>query len=269
MLLNPPRQKLPRQKLTRPIPEPTRTPRIRPWPDDDEPDRSERDILGARETTTERTCIVTRQAMPPEAMIRFVAAPDGTAAPDLRHRLPGRGAWVTATREMVEKAVRGRRLQKALELAGPVDPALSGRIDELLHDAAIAALSMSRRAGVAIAGFVKVADALGHGAAVAVLHAADGGEDGLGKIVAAVRRSPRAGVRLMRELDSEHLGLAFGRTHVIHAALLSGRASENVLARIEALVRYRGRVSSVAGGNHPNQEAGSVHNASPGHTNDA
>ena len=36
-------------------------------------------------------------AEPVDQLIRFVAAPDGTVVPDLRRRLPGRGVWVTAT----------------------------------------------------------------------------------------------------------------------------------------------------------------------------
>jgi hypothetical protein len=36
------------------------------------------------------------------------------------------------------------------------------------------------------------------------------------------------------------LDLAFGRTNVIHAALLAGPASDNVLARVGDLVGYRG-----------------------------
>jgi len=36
------------------------------------------------------------------------------------------------------------------------------------------------------------------------------------------------------------LDLAFGRTNVIHAALLAGPASKNVLARVRALLRYLG-----------------------------
>jgi hypothetical protein len=36
------------------------------------------------------------------------------------------------------------------------------------------------------------------------------------------------------------LDLAFGRTNVIHAALLAGPASDNVLARVWDLVGYRG-----------------------------
>ena len=63
----------------------------------------------------QRTCIVTRVVQPPEAMIRFVRGPDGSVVPDLRAKLPGRGAWISARRDAVATAVRknlfrGRRL---------------------------------------------------------------------------------------------------------------------------------------------------------------
>ena len=181
--------------------------------------------MNAREAATERTCIVTRQAMSPDAMIRFVAAPDGSAAPDIRRKLPGRGAWVTANRDSVVKAVRGRRLQKALELSAPVDPALADRVEDLLRDAAISALSMSRRAGVAVTGFVKVADAIAKGTALAVLTATDAGKDGRGKIESAVRRSP-AGART----GCRAFGFGF-RSHTCDTCSVAFRPSQRKRAR--------------------------------------
>ncbi len=64
------------------------------------------DHAGPGRRARERTCIVTRVAQAPEAMIRFVRGPDGTVVPDLRGKLPGRGAWVSAKRETVATAVR-------------------------------------------------------------------------------------------------------------------------------------------------------------------
>ena len=51
---------------------------------------------------TLRRCIVTRQALEKPAMIRFVIDPDGQVTPDLKERLPGRGLWVTATRDALD-----------------------------------------------------------------------------------------------------------------------------------------------------------------------
>ena len=53
-----------------------------------------------------RLCLATREVKPVEEMIRYVVAPDGRIVPDLERKLPGRGAWVTATRAALEAAIR-------------------------------------------------------------------------------------------------------------------------------------------------------------------
>ena len=53
----------------------------------------------------DRTCIVTRESGDADALIRFVAGPDGMVVPDLKRQLPGRGCWVKAERALVDKAV--------------------------------------------------------------------------------------------------------------------------------------------------------------------
>ncbi|MBW8302368.1 MAG: DUF448 domain-containing protein, partial [Brevundimonas sp.] len=56
--------------------------------------------MSLREATIdrERRDLVTHQVMDESRLIRFVAAPDGTVAPDLARKLPGRGLWVAADR---------------------------------------------------------------------------------------------------------------------------------------------------------------------------
>ena len=73
----------------------------------------EHNDLDTEGRSSERTCVVTRAVMPVDALVRFVAGPEGTVVPDLRHRLPGRGVWVTAEREAVETAVKKRLLARA------------------------------------------------------------------------------------------------------------------------------------------------------------
>ncbi len=51
----------------------------------------------------------------PHALIRFVASPDGVVVADLKGRLPGRGAWVTARRDVVEQAIAKRLFARALK----------------------------------------------------------------------------------------------------------------------------------------------------------
>ncbi len=200
------------------------------------------------ERTSERTCIVTRRALPPEALLRFVVAPDGTVVPDLRQRLPGRGAWVTASSEAVRTAERKHLFARAFGGSVKVEQGLAGRVDHLLAAAAVAALSLARKAGTLVSGFAKVEAALAGKPVVAVIHAREAADDGVARLAAAARRKYGDQVPpVIRCFDGAQLDLAFGRANVIHAALLAGPASGNVLARVRDLVRYRADVPDPRG----------------------
>src|SRR6187402_2738024 len=66
---------------------------------------------------SERTCILSGKKAPREALIRLALAPDGTIAPDIRAKAPGRGAWIGVDRATLEEAIRKGRLTKALARA--------------------------------------------------------------------------------------------------------------------------------------------------------
>lgn len=189
--------------------------------------------------SAERRCIVTRAERPADELIRFVVAPDGEVVPDIRRRLPGRGAHVTATAECVAAAERKHLFTKAFEGGARVAPGLADRVDQLLADRAREAVSLARKAGTAIFGYSRVEQAIGRGTVIALIHAVGASEEQARSLAALCRR---AGVnpKTIGALTAEQLDLAFGRTNVIHAALLAGPASEHALARIGNLVRYRG-----------------------------
>ena len=190
---------------------------------------------------SERMCVVTRQTMPVGALIRFAVSPDGAVVPDLKRRLPGRGVWVSAHRATVAAAVKKHHLTRAFDGKVAVSATLADEIDGLLLAAALSALSLARKAGEAIAGFGKVEAALASGQVVALLHASEAAEDGVAKLTTAARRNGgKAQVAGMRCFSGEQLDLAFGRSNVVHAALLAGPAGANVLARVHDLLRYRG-----------------------------
>ncbi len=197
--------------------------------------------MPGRNAPTERTCIVTRQTLPVDELIRFVVAPDGTVVPDLRRRLPGRGVWVTADADHVATAERKGLLARAFDGPARVEPGLAERVEKLLLAATIGALSLARKAGGLVGGFVKVEAALSHGSVVGLIHAAGAAADGAAKLDSVARRRfGEGGLPIIRALTAEDLDLAFGRTNVIHAALLAGPASANLLARIRDLDRFRG-----------------------------
>lgn len=206
--------------------------------------------MARRREPTIRSCVVSRLAMPSDQLIRFVLDPEGRVVPDLRRRLPGRGVWVTARREMVDAAERKRLFARGFKTAVTVEPGLADRVAGLLEDGAVQALSFARKAGEIVAGFAKVEAAIAKGGVVGVLQAREAADDGRAKIAAALRRRHgRAdAVPIVRIFRSEQLDLALGRTNVIHAALLAGRASENVMERVAALARFLGEDGPVGVG---------------------
>src|ERR1700722_14265914 len=69
----------------------------------------------ARDQEKERRCIVAGEIVPAHRLIRFVADPDGKIVPDVAARLPGRGAWVTASRAAITQAVEKKLFARALK----------------------------------------------------------------------------------------------------------------------------------------------------------
>jgi len=195
-------------------------------------------------SATVRMCAVTRQVRPIDDLIRFVVAPSGEVVADLKRKLPGRGLWVSASRQAVAEAARRNQFGKGFKRDVRVAPTLAADTETLLVRSVVDALAMAAKAGQVVCGFSKVEGALGQGQARALIHAADGAADGIRKLDAVARQNAGSGDQLreipvVTALTSEQLDLALGRSNVIHAALLAGPASKTFLSRSQTLVRYR------------------------------
>src|SRR6202040_326668 len=117
-------------------------------------------------TARSRMCAVTRQVRPIDELIRFVVSPQGEVVPDLKRKLPGRGLWVSASRQTVAEAVRRHQFSKGFKRDVRVAPALAADTENLLIRSVIDALAMAAKAGQVVAGFGKVEDALGQAQAL-------------------------------------------------------------------------------------------------------
>lgn len=193
---------------------------------------------------TERMCAVTRQVRPIDELIRFVVGPAGEVVPDLKRKLPGRGLWVSASHRVVGEAVRRRAFAKGFRRDVRVSPTLAADTDALLLRGVLDALAMAGKAGEVVTGFTKVESALAARQVVALIHAADGADDGIRKLDAVARQHDSFATEsrewpVVRFLASAELDLALGRSNVIHAALLGGAAGKTFLSRSQFLVRYR------------------------------
>ena len=191
---------------------------------------------------TVRTCVVTRAARPTDQLIRFVVGPDGAVVADLKRKLPGRGAWVTARRDVLATAVKRGAFARAFRADVKAAPDLPAQVERLMERAVLDALGVARKARQMVFGHAQVEAAAEDGAAVAVLHASDAGPEGVRQILAAIRRGSAPDtpdVVVIPAFTSAQLHLALARPNVVHAALLAGRASDTVIARWRSLAYFR------------------------------
>jgi uncharacterized protein len=185
--------------------------------------------------------VVTRERLLKERMIRFVVGPDRALVPDLNATLPGRGMWLSASRDVLDTAANKGGLARAFARAarGPVtvptdlpallEAALVRRVGELL--------GLARRAGQAVAGFEKAREWLRSRRARLVLQASDGSEAERARFLSGADKT----IFVLCPLPTAALGRIFGHDQVVHVAVAPGRLAERLLIEANRLAGLRGQ----------------------------
>jgi predicted RNA-binding protein YlxR (DUF448 family) len=199
--------------------------------------------------TPERTCVLTRRKAHKDQLIRLALGPDGTVAPDIRARAPGRGAWISVGKAELAEAVANGRLKGALqrafktgEVTIPAD--LADRTEAALRQHALDRLGMEARSGTLINGSERVETAARSGKVHLLIHAADAGEDGNKALDQAWRVGGGAPRGVIFPEERTILSLALGRENVVHVALIEAAAAARVM---HALSRWREFIDPDAG----------------------
>jgi predicted RNA-binding protein YlxR (DUF448 family) len=205
------------------------------------------------ETGPLRRCIVTRERLPKERMIRFVVGPDRQIVPDLAARLPGRGIWLSASRDVLESGSlqedgrqnekRGdgthRHLVRAFARAARGPIIVPSDLSVLLQAALVRrigeCLGLTRRAGQAVAGYEKAREALRTGRYRLVLEASDGSEAERARFLSGF--GPE--LTIIDPLPGEALGRVFGRDYVVHVAVAPGKLAESLVVEAGRLAGLR------------------------------
>jgi hypothetical protein len=206
-------------------------------------------LLSQEHKGPERTCILTREHGARNTLIRLALGPEGQILPDVRAKAPGRGAWIGVGRAALETAQAKGKLKGALsrafktgELHIPDD--LGERIETALRHAALDRLGLEARAGTLLTGSEKIEVAARRGDVHLLLHAADAGTDGNGKLDQAWRVGGGAPQGLVLPVPRTILSLALGRENVVHIALIDRAAAARVSHAIE---RWRAFIGPDAG----------------------
>ena len=87
-----------------------------------------------------RTCLGCRQRRPKGALVRLVRGADGVVVVDQEAVRPGRGAYVCAVPDCVERALKTGRLGHAFRAACRVEAGLESMVLAGSHSTAVAGL---------------------------------------------------------------------------------------------------------------------------------
>lgn len=167
-------------------------------------------------------------------MLRFVLGPDRILVPDLEGRLPGRGMWLSAGADVLERAVKRGAFAKAARGTVHLPPDLRAQIEDGLKRRIRDFVGFARRSGQAICGREAVREWLQAGKAGLLVEASDGSAPERARLVG------RSDVPVVAPLSAAMLGAVFGRDHVAHVAVAPGRLAAAIM--VEA-----GRLAGIGG----------------------
>ena len=203
-----------------------------------EPDQRLEAHTGKRADGPVRQCAVTRERLAPDALIRYVRSPDGVVVPDVFGKLPGRGAWVTADKDVLEDGLKQGVFSRAFKAQSTPMEQLIQEVERQLVQRCNGLLGMAKKSGVAVLGFDQVRAYIRKQPPGWLLEASDGAEDGRNK-VHFLAKAIYEDVKVAGALSSAELGMAFGREHVIHALLEQGSLSEAFAVAYRRLTGFR------------------------------
>lgn len=181
-----------------------------------------------------RRCIATRAPRPAETLLRFVVGPESILVPDLTGRLPGRGMWVDANRQVLARALARNQFAKAARAPVTAPADLVDQVQGMLLRRCLDLVGLARRAGELVVGFDQVEDWLRRGRCGLVLTASDGSPDGRRRIEALA-----GGVPVVDPFDRVELGSAVGRAEAVHAGLARRGLARQLLDELGRLHGFR------------------------------
>ncbi|WP_375790359.1 RNA-binding protein [Acetobacter oeni] len=199
------------------------------------------DVCDAGERGSLRRCLVTRVCGRPESMLRFVVGPGQILVPDLNARLPGRGMWLSARRDVLETARTRGVFARAARSQIIIPPDLLTVIEFGLQRRVVELLGLARRAGQSVSGYAKVREWIDLRCVGLIVQASDGSPDERTRLLSGARDLP-----VVMPLAAASLGHIFSRERVVHAALRKGALAIRLQQESERFAGVAGTVALCA-----------------------
>ena len=180
----------------------------------------------------QRSCLGCGATRDKGNLLRFVLGPDGVLTPDLKGKLPGRGAYTCPSRECLGLAVKKKRFAGSFKapITGMDVDAVTAQIRVQVTERIRSYLSLAAKAGRAFSGSDAVAGGLRGGKAGLLFVATDLSDESRKKFAAM---AAHAGVELVALFDKDCLGTLIGKEHRGVVAVESGGFISPILRELE------------------------------------
>lgn len=159
----------------------------------------------------QRSCLGCGAVKEKSELLRFVLAPDRTLVPDLKGKLPGRGAYTCINKTCLQSAAA--RKQFARTFKGEVKDATADQlllqVSTLFAERILAYLALANKAGKVISGSDMVMDACKKGHHVGIVFVAADISVDIGQKVLAYAR--QCGAECVTLFDKDRLGALLGK----------------------------------------------------------
>lgn len=175
----------------------------------------------------ERKCMALNAVRDPNEMVRFVKGPDNAVVADIAGKLPGRGVWVSAEKELLQKALKSGAFARGFKSKVTVPNDLVEQVEAGLQRSVSGLIAMTKKSGQIALGYDQTIGMAREGVLGLRIEASNGSADGRSKI----RTLSRAIAREL-ELDdpamigcfsAEALGDIMGRGKLVHAGIKRGK----------------------------------------------
>lgn len=176
----------------------------------------------------ERRCLIEGDGANRASLIRFVLSPEGVVTPDVLERLEGRGVWVSAKRDVLEKAISKNAFARGFKTEAKIPDGLLDLMEQQLLQRLVSLIAIARKSGYAISGAQKTSEALQAGSVRILFQASDGSEREKRNL--SYRNEVEDRFEMLSRVE---LGMAYGKENVVHAAItgigLANRVKEEAI----------------------------------------
>lgn len=177
--------------------------------------------------------------------MRFVRSGDGRVVVDLKRSLPGRGAWVLRSRDVLGRAIAQKAFSRAFRNESKADQELAAEVETALETNALGALRRAIQSGE-----VKIAAA--YNGAETVLaeilrpEKPEKNDDSDVRIISILLGEVSNNIPAIIVLSPHEMSLAFGSSPVLKAFVLAGRFGRAFLNAAILLQDFRSPATNIA-----------------------